>query len=100
MEIEEKEQRKRDREQRKKERELAQKQKREERELQLIKKREAAAARKKALAKRACKRSKRVLCDGLGVSATASTSVGASPALPSIVHPPDFTTIIFALFSV
>ena len=91
LEIEEKEQRKRDREQRKKERELAQKQKREERELQLRKKREAAAARKKAPAKRACKRSKRVLCDGLGVSATALTSVGASPALPSIVHSPDGT---------
>ena len=59
-------------------------------ELQLRKiKREAAAAGKKPPPKRACKRSKRVLFDGLGESATASTSVGASPT--SIVHPPHGT---------
>ena len=59
-------------------------------ELQLRKKnRKAAAAGKKPPPKRACKRSKRVLFDGLDESATASTSVGASPT--SIVHPPDGT---------
>ena len=58
-------------------------------ELQLRKIKREAAAGKKPPPKRACKRSKRGLIDGLGKSATVSTSVGASPT--SIVHPPDGT---------